>query len=248
MNTKQIVVNGQLLNFYHKEGLLNDGPTLIFLHGWGGDAKQWFDLINKLTEKSSNIFAVDLPGFGKSENPKTPFDIKDYTGVIDGFIKQVANKQLIVVGHSFGGRIAARLASAHLSALQKIVLVNSAGIPTNEERTRFIKIISGFIKPFISERTKTKLYKYVGSDYTLRPDLKETFKKIMTSDIEVYKNIQIPSLIIWGDKDDITPIESAEKMHLLIKGSELFIIKDAGHMSFVDNPEVFIKKLILFIS
>jgi len=248
MNTKQMVINGQLINYYHQRGLSDNGPTLVFLHGWALDATIWFNVVEALSSKAKDFYLLDLPGFGKSENPNTPFDIKDYTDVVSGFMKQVAPEQTIVIGHSFGGRIAAHLASVHGNDLKKIVLVNAAGIRTSADRSKFLEIITKSVKPLLSEKIKTKLYNFIGSDYSSRTDLKETFKKIMTSDIDIYKNINIPTLIIWGDNDDVTPVKSGEKIHSLIKNSELFIIKDAGHMSFVDHPEIFIEQVIKFIS
>jgi len=245
---KQIIIKGQLLNYYHKDGFLSSGPTLLFLHGWGGDANTWSSVVDSFSDKVSNIVMVDLPGFGKSENPKTPFDIEDYTSVIHSFIKQVTEKSVIVIGHSFGGRIAGRLASDYNDDVEKIVLVNSAGIRISESRSRFFEIIAKILKLFIPDKVKTKLYDFLDSDYSLRPDLKATFKKIMTNDIDIYKNINIPTLIIWGDKDDVTPLQSGEKMHSLIKNSEFFVIKGAGHMSFVEQPKIFIDKITKFIS
>ena len=108
--------------YFKKEG---NGSPIILLHGWGVDSSCFDDLMDSLKEKYQ-VFAIDLPGFGKSVEPSDYYVLEDYVGLVEQFVndKKLANP--IILGHSFGGRIAIRYASRH--RVSKLILVDSAGM------------------------------------------------------------------------------------------------------------------------
>lgn len=250
-DSKNIILDSHIVNYYVADGEKTKGPILIFIHGWGVDATSWSGVIEKFLPYASRIFAVDLPGFGKSENPKHTFDVGCYTDIMEEFIKKLNIKEAVLIGHSFGGRIALRLSIKIPKSILKSVLVSSAGIRTRSRRVKILKKLSKIMKLFFgrSENIKEKAYKLVGSDYQLKPELKDTFRRVINEeDTNLFSKVSVPTLLLWGEVDKITPLSSGKRMNKEIKNSEIFIIPDVGHFIFLDEPEIFVRKIIKFIS
>ena len=251
---KQVIVNNLLVNYY---GLASDDPaaeTVVFLHGWLVNAEIWRSTIEGLhAQKDCNIYALDLPGFGKSQALEDDFDLEGYTQVVKGFIEKLNLKGVVLVGHSFGGRIAIKLSAQSPDLIRKLVLADSAGFRDKSFRKRTIVFLSKFFRPLLYlpflKLLRPKFYKVIGSDYlNTNIDLRATFLKIVNEDLTEYlPKISAPTLIIWGDKDRDTPMWFAKKINSLVRNSRLEILKGAEHISFIDKPEEFNKALIDFI-
>ena len=243
-----LVIGGQLVNYYQ----IGQGKkNLIFLHGWGSNALIWQNIISKIDQKQFCIYTLDLPGFGNSALPKKSFSISDYTEVISEFISKLNLKNNILIGHSFGGRIAIKLAATHPNLIKKLILVDSAGIKVDKKFTNYLaKIVKPIFKPKFMQKSRMLIYKKIGAqDYANSGELKETFKKIINEDLTSYLDrIKLPVLIIWGEDDQETPLQFAQIMKEKINNSQLKIIKDAGHFSFIDQPQLFINELNNFIT
>lgn len=249
---KQIVINNLLINYY---SVLPDkkssNKTLIFLHGWGVDSKLWFKLIPELINKNYSLYFLDLPGFGQSQDPNTIYDIDDYKKIVYGFIKKLGLNKINLVGHSFGGSIAIKVASENPNFLTKLVLVNAAGIRDDSKRKKlrntFAKVISPLFSPSFMQPLRTKFYQMIGSEYLNIPAMSKIFTKVVSENLmPLLSKINEPTLIISGNKDNVTPLVQAQEMNKKIKKSELVVLS-AGHFSFLDAPEKFVKELIKFI-
>lgn len=267
MTQKQIILNNLLINYY-TEG--TGGAPIIFLHGWRSEALVWHSIIKNLKLRIENyaLYALDLPGFGNSEMPKNPFTLHDYAKIVKEFIgtlnpphfapqdgaswsKQPLTLNPIIIGHSFGARIAIKLAAENPTLIQKLVLVGSGGA---RPWWRHIGMcIAKFIKPFFIPRFmqpfREKLYRIIGAeDYVATPKLKKTVLNILHEPLEpLFPRIQTPTIIIWGEKDAVTPLAYGQKIHRDIHDSHFVIIKNAGHFCFLEQPEEFIKILEEFL-
>ena len=250
---KQLVVNNLLLN-YLEQKVSDTAQTVVFLHGWKASVEIWKPIIERLlrsprNDKTLNIYALDLPGFGKSEMPKQAMTVGDYAGIVNEFLAKLGLKNIILVGHSFGGRIAQKCSAEHLLTIEKLILVDSAGFK-DESWGKMIKIAAAKIaKPFVPAGLKNKLSKAVGAeDYADSGELKQTFLNTINEDqTEDIKKIAVPTLIIWGADDTATPVEFGRRMNSLIRNSKLEILPQAGHYSFLDKPDEFLKLLVDFI-
>ena len=247
---EQIVINGQLISYLSKSKQPSNG-CLIFLHGWRSNKEIWNNLISKLPEQ--NIYAIDLPGFGKSQIPKAPMSVGDYAEVVNEFIKKLDLKNVTIVGHSFGGRVGIKLASKFPLAISKLVLVDSAGFAMDSTKKSAMgfaaKIAKPFFKPKFMQGLRKKVYQTIGAeDYVATPELQKTFVNITSEDLtNDMKKIVCPTLIITGQNDTDTPIEFGKKMQSLIPNSKFFILQKAGHFSFLDNQQEFLKEVTSFI-
>jgi len=215
---------------------------IVILHGWGQNKEVWNELGNKLR---MDIVAIDLPGFGQEKIIDNNWGVPEYAKWVENQIKDY--KRVILIGHSFGGRITTEIAGKKPDYLKAIVLSGSPSIyrPTLITRLKiFISKFGKFIIPY-----KLRMY-LLPKDLrkAVDRDLEKTFKKVVMYDqTKQLDNITIPTLLIWGNNDKIVPIKIAQEIKMLVKNSDLKIIDKAGHNSFLDNPNLFYSYVKKFV-
>lgn len=209
------------------------GQSIVFLHGWQQDSRSFLPLVPFLSKKY-RLFLLDLPGFGKSEMPPDNFSSFDYARIIVNWLKKRKLKQFILVGHSFGGKIAAIIAAENPKMVLRLILIASAGIP----HTNAFFNLTKFIPKIVSEKIPFNFKKFfAGRDYQQAGVLLPIFKIVVKEDIRpVFTKINIPTLIIWGKSDQELPISDGRKIQSLIKKSKLILVK-GDHFPFWENPE-----------
>jgi pimeloyl-ACP methyl ester carboxylesterase len=252
--TQQIIINNQLISFV-KQGSELAEQTLLFLHGWRSNKEVWNGVVSKLISGSANklVYAIDLPGFGASPVPKEDWGVSDYANLVAEFISKLDLKNVIVVGHSFGGRVGIKLASTRTDLVKKLVLVDAAGFAASSAKKSTIGFAAKIVKPIFRlkfmQGLRKKIYKQIGAeDYVATPELQKIFVKVVNEDLsENMKRILQPTLIVFGENDTDTPTSTGEKMHSLILNSSFILLKNAGHFSFIDQSSEFIKILKEFI-
>jgi pimeloyl-ACP methyl ester carboxylesterase len=149
------------------------------------------------------------------------------------------------VTHSNGGAIAIRGLAAGTLAADKLVLMASAGVRgVYKGRVKALRYITKLGKALtmplpksVKQKLRKKVYKTVGSDMLVAEHLQETFKKVVTDDVrQDAATLQLPTLLIYGEADDATPVWYGEAFHQLITGSTLEILPGAGHFVHIDRP------------
>ena len=191
-----------------------------------------------------------MPGFGKSEEPKSSWNVDNYVSFIINFIKDQNIKELDLIGHSNGGRIIIKLMNSKKLdfKVNKIILIGSAGIvhkKTLSQRTKVrvyktCKKILEF-KPInaVFPNLLLKLKNSFGSeDYrNASPVMRETMVKLVNEDLrELLPNINVPTLLIWGANDTATPIADAEIMEKTIPDAGLVRVENCTHYVFLEQP------------
>lgn len=232
---------------------------LVILHGWGSQAERWSEVMAILEQNEVRVIAIDLPGFGYSDVPSEPWGIENYAQFTTEFLKRIKAQKFYLLGHSFGGRIVTKIAANRLSGLMGIILVNSAGVtPRNQARISIYKLATKIAKLFFSipllnnfkNIARKIIYKVSGSyDYYLQNGaMKETFKKVIEEDLTPYlSSIQVPTSIIWGRHDKMTPVSDAYIINRQIKNSKLIIIENGNHSLNLQMPERLAKEIINFL-
>ena len=238
----QIVVN-DLLTSYQLSGA---GKLVVLLHGWG-DSSQGSLALQAALAKHYQVFALDLPGFGGTKAPATAWGLNEYADFVAAALDKLELKSYAVVGHSNGGAIAIRgLAKGSLNA-SKLVLVASAGIRNQySARNKALrlaaqtgKIIVSPLPARIQKKLKASAYKSVGSDLFVAEHMQETFKRIITDDVQAdTARVQIPSLLIYGFEDTATPVYYGELLQSGLEHSELHVVPNAGHFVHLDKPAI----------
>lgn len=249
-----IVANGLLLRYYCiKTSDENDTAPMLFLHGWRSKGVIWRGVCEKLAHYGRAMYALDLPGFGGSETPKTPYSLGDYADVVAKFIETFTMRDCIVIGHSFGGSVAIKLAARYPSLVSKLILTNSAGIRRRTIKKRARALCARFVKPIFAphfmQQLRKRIYTLIGAeDYLATPALTETFRAVTSEDLTlILSSITQPTLIIWGDRDRATPLKDARVFERLIPNAKLVILKGARHYSFLDNPNEWVEQIKTFI-
>ena len=118
-------VNGIRINYEEK----GEGELIVLLHGWGSNIRLFANLIALLSRKYK-VVAMDMPGFGESQEPPAAWDVSDYVQFVVDFLSDYSDKKIMFLGHSFGGRVIIKLNSRGDLPFEvsKVILVDSAGI------------------------------------------------------------------------------------------------------------------------
>ena len=215
-------------------------------------------VINEVSKKY-NVYAIDLPGFGLSDEPSKDYMVEDYSKIVLEFINKLKLENVVLIGHSFGGRVIIKLVGALKFIPKKIILIDSAGIRPKRSLKYYIKVYSykfarNMLKIILGKKKSYKIIeKYrskVGSqDYkNASLTMREVFKNTVNEDLRKYlPSINVPTLLIWGENDTDTPLSDGRIMEKMIKDSGLVILKGAGHYSYLDNYNQFIRVLYKFL-
>ena len=229
------------------KGESNENPPILILHGWGASTKSWEKVQNELSNLRYKVIVPDMPGFGESAPPEKPWTSDDYLSWLLGFIKeQKITTPFYLVGHSFGGSLALKLAIKHPELIRKLIVISAArsGHAKTSLKVRVIKRIVRIGKsteklPFFKLMRKA-FYKFIVQerDYertegVMRKTMELVLKDNLTHDLH---KIHLPTLIIWGENDKATPIEDAHVINHEIKGSELRIVKGGKHAINLTHP------------
>lgn len=236
-------INGLNINYEIK----GEGFPVLILHGWGGCIDSMLPITNNLKDKYKTI-TVDFTGHGSSDFPITPMGVEDYSDIIYKLLNILNIKELIIIGHSFGGRVGIVLSSKYQNMIKKMILIDSGGIKPKATIKQKIQVITyKFIKNILKvilfnskfyQNIMINLRRKSGSeDYRNLPEvMKTTFVKIVTQDLtDMLGLINCQVLIIWGEKDTDTPIYMGRIMEEKIKNSGLVVLEDAGHFSYIDQ-------------
>ena len=226
----------------------NNGETnIIFLHGWGADYKSFYFLKDVLQNQKLHFASLD--GFGGTKPPTDP-TIKGYANRLHSYITKNNLKNVILVGHSFGGRIAIEYASTH--SILKLVLVDSAGLKPRVSIKKLYKTCKYKLYKWLVKNkilNAKHLNNFGSADYrSANIQMKEVLKSCLKyNQKNQLKKIKSKTLIIWGDKDTDTPLYMANTLHRGIKNSKLVVLKNCRHFCFLDNQYLFFKHLKQFI-
>lgn len=217
---------------------------IILLHGWGRSGEDFKDFISLFPDRQ--FLTVDFPPFGKSQKEFEDWNIFTYVSMLMSLCEHLSIDKADFIGHSFGGRIAIILSAVKRSLVHSCMLVDSAGMKPK----RTIKYRVKVLRYKLNKKLGKNVDNFGSSDYLALPDnLKGTFKSIVNTHLEDYaKKMSVKTLIVWGDKDDQTPMYMAKRLHRLIKNSKLEILEGAGHFSFLDCPLEFFSIVYQFLS
>ena len=283
MREKTTQINGLSINYK----IVGAGKTpVVLLHGWGLSSEKYVVTAENILEKDSGyvFYIPDLPGFGKSEEPKESWRLDDYVDFAKEFFKNVAqrdggfeplgdilekavkdgessfkieNKKVILIGHSFGGRIAIKYTKKYPEDIEKLILTGAAGIKhrlTARQEIFYRLSKTGkkiFRLPILSSAEKYArqlLYKllrekdYISASACMKEIMKNALDEDLTGNLE---QIEIATVLIWGKNDRSTPLEDGRLMDKKIANSKLFIIEEANHSVPYNNAEEFAKVFIL---
>lgn len=214
---------------------------IYIIHGWSYNLDKWRNIKPFLRSHGLDPVFLNVPGL--TEPSDKVWDIDDYVGWLNKKLR--GQKDIIVVGHSNGGRIALNFVNKYPSKISKLILIDSAGVASRSLMSKLklsvLYVFSKIAKPFSSIKILRKVfYKLIGArDYYEAPvNMRFTMQNMLAADKNLnLKQIKLPASIIWGRQDKITPLKMGKKMKKRIEGSSLFVIDGAKHAPMHTHPE-----------
>ena len=221
-------------------------PTIVFLHGWGMNGNS-FDKVISGIKADQQMLKLDFFSFGTSDKAEEYFDTYEYAYHVFLLIKKLNINRIILVGHSFGGRVAMILSSVFDINVESCVLTSSAGI-NRFSLCKELKIIKYKIIKFLIKKkilSNNVLSNYGSSDYKkLNQSDKQVFIRIINQDLKyLVKKIKSNVLLVWDKKDDITPYWICKYLYKTLINKNIILYKNGKHFAFLYNINKFTKLL-----
>lgn len=224
-------------------GRSGTGHPVVLLHGWGASSAT-MALVHDDLARSYDVTAIDLPGHGRSGLPPDAWGTAGYSACVLAVMDRLRIHRPHLLGHSFGGRIALDLAARHPDRVGKLVLVSSAGLIPPRSAGYYVRAGLARVARAVAKvggprgkALRTRVYSKVASpDYAQAGPMRATFVKVVNEDLApLLPSVEVPTLLIWGDRDAETPLGVGRRMARLIPGASLAVIEGAGHYPFLDQ-------------
>lgn len=219
------------------------------IHGWGANIDLLQPLALLVSRRGYQCFMFDLPGFGQSAEPAAAFTIFDYAAFCLAYLNHHNLPSAHYFGHSLGGRIGLIVGAEHADRVEKMALSNSAGIkvaPPLYSRARlklYQQIRDGLAAAgakSLSEQLRSAYGRRYGSADFLNasPIMRETLINVVNKDLlATARRVAVPTILIWGDDDQDTPLWMGRKLEAAIPDAALIVHEKAGHYAYLDYPD-----------
>jgi pimeloyl-ACP methyl ester carboxylesterase len=235
-----------------------DGRPLLLLHGWGVSS-ELFDPILDALQQGRRLIVPDLPGFGATTEPDTPWSVHDYAAWCIALLDRLGVQRCDLIGHSNGGRIGIVMAATYPGRIDRMVLTASSGIRPRQTlrgaaRVRSYKALrmverSGLLPETVRQAARRRADQRGSADYrAVSGVMRGTLVRIVNEDLtQVLPKLHLPVLLIWGDKDTETPIADGQLMERLIPDAGLVVFEGAGHYAYLEQAARFCRIVEVFL-
>ena len=208
--------------------------SVVLLHGWGQNIEMMKPVGDSLTD--NDVIIIDLPGHGKSEEPKEVWELKDFVEMIHELLKTLNIQNPILIGHSFGGKLSLLYASMY--PVKKLILFGSPFKVKKNPNSLKVKTLKKLKTLPGLKNIAEIMKKHMGStDYrNASPMMRDILVKHVNTDItENVKKITCPTIIIWGTNDAAVPITDAYDLEKLIKDSAVIPYEGCTHYAYLER-------------
>lgn len=254
-----------------------EGAPVLLLHGFGGEIWMWERQVAAIS-KRYRLFIPDLLGYGYSDRPKVDYTPSLFIDMIRQFMDQLGMRSASLIGNSMGGGIAWAFALTYPTRVDKLVLIDSIPpqvVPAVRNRLFrwFLAIRHIPLLPYLAVALRTRrmvrvaLMQVVYNDRLITEAVIERQHRIgrmagtarvMASTVryadevaryaDALETLRKPTLIIWGEQDELFPVAVGSQLHASIRDSELVVIKDSGHMPMWEKPDETNQAIMEFLS
>lgn len=239
----KIKVKDTLVNYIQ----YGEGKDIILLHGWGQNIEMMKPIGDNLAG-NFRITIIDFPGFGESEEPSEAWNISDYSNMLELLVKELKIKKPIVMGHSFGGRVAIRYSANN--PIEKLVLFGSPCVRLQQKQPLKVRILKKLKTLPGMDKFGEFMKKYIGSrDYkAASPMMRQILVNTVNEDLSAYASqIEEPTLLIWGDNDTEAPIEEAKMLEKIMPDAALIVLPGT-HYAYLENLGQILNILYSFLN
>ena len=211
-----------------------EGKDIVLLHGWGQNIEMMKPIGDNFCDRF-RITILDFPGFGKSNEPDYDWTISDYALMLEEFIKKLDIKKPVIMGHSFGGRVAIRYSANN--PIEKLILFGSPCIRIQEKLPLYVVVLKKLKQLPGLNSFGEYMKKYIGSrDYkAASPLMRKILVNTVNEDLSSYaRNIEEPTLLIWGDRDTEAPLNDARQLEKIMIDAALIVLP-GSHYAYLEN-------------
>jgi 2-hydroxy-6-oxonona-2,4-dienedioate hydrolase len=261
--SKQVEIFGQKIQYMEA----GSGPTVILLHGLGGDKSNWAYTAPVLA-KNYHVYVPDQIGFGESDKPLIDYRVGTLVDFLDGFCKKLGITKAIVVGNSLGGWTAAAFTLAHPEKVDRLVLVDSAGYSLAKTGVQAQRELLQVLNPSTVASEKALMGTILankalatdafaegafaqhmrrGDGYTIDRFLDSLFRNEDVVDGKLGA-IKAPTLVVWGREDGLIPLSAGQMLVTEIVGSQTVILDHCGHVPQIECAVPFNTALLKFLA
>jgi 2-hydroxy-6-oxonona-2,4-dienedioate hydrolase len=250
------------VKIHYKEA--GSGPVVILLHGLGGDMSNWAMTVGALATKY-RVIVPDQVGFGQSDKPMIAYRVGTLVDFLGGLYKELKIERASLVGNSLGGWTAAAFALAYPEKVDRLVLVDAAGVSlaAGVDKNMLAGVLNGSTRESIRQLMSMVFYeKQYQSDMAI--DVMFTRKMTRTDGYTIQQfiesiargedildnrlgSIKQPTLIVWGREDRLTPLAMGEQFKKGIPNSQLVILEKCGHVPQIEKAAEFNAALLKFL-
>lgn len=267
----QFIEVNEMQVHYRDEG---DGFPIVLVHGTAASLHTWDAWTHEL-KKTNRVIRMDLPAFGiTGPNKNADYSLEAYTTFLHSFLEKLQLKKFHIAGNSLGGNIAWNYTADYPENVEKLILVDASGLPTNKQppaifkmaKTPLLKTLFLYMTPKIlikknieevyaddSKITDALVDRYhkmalrVGNRKAFIDRAKTDFGLDSIVNINKLKSIQTPTLLIWGAQDLWIPLGNGIRMDRILVNSKLEVLENSGHVPMEENPNESLKILKNFL-
>ena len=267
----QFIEVNEMQVHYRDEG---DGFPIVLVHGTAASLHTWDAWTHEL-KKTNRVIRMDLPAFGiTGPNKNADYSLEAYTTFLHSFLEKLQLKKFHIAGNSLGGNIAWNYTADYPENVEKLILVDASGLPTNKQppaifkmaKTPLLKTLFLYVTPKIlikknieevyaddSKITDALVDRYhkmtlrIGNRKAFIDRAKIDFGLDSIVNINKLKSIQTPTLLIWGAQDLWIPLGNGIRMDRILVNSKLEVLENSGHVPMEENPNESLKILKNFL-
>ena len=227
--------------------IIGEGKELLFIPGWNDNLNHFVDIANKL--KNYKVILIDLPNQGNSKPYNKKIEMNEYIEMIARFLDNNNLNPKIIIGHSFGGKLAFLYALKY--PIERLVLA-APSLIKNKSLLTYLKIYKYKFLKYLKYKfnLKINLNKYGSKEYLNQEGMNKENFIIATNNYynSKLKELKVPLLLYYGKKDKVTPLKEAKYIKRRIKNTRLVIDKSGDHFAIYNNPYRFIRELKEFLN
>ena len=257
----QFIEVNEMQVHYRDEG---DGFPIVLVHGTAASLHTWDAWTHEL-KKTNRVIRMDLPAFGiTGPNKNADYSLEAYTTFLHSFLEKLQLKKFHIAGNSLGGNIAWNYTADYPENVEKLILVDASGLPTNKQppaifkmaKTPLLKTLFLYVTPKIL--IKKNIEEVYADDSKITDELVDRYHKMALRvgnrkafidraktdfgldsivNINKLKSIQTPTLLIWGAQDLWIPLGNGIRMDRILVNSKLEVIENSGHVPMEENPK-----------
>jgi pimeloyl-ACP methyl ester carboxylesterase len=254
--------DGKRISYLAAEGAgAGNHPAILLLHGTGVSARSWTLQLQNLGH-ALQVLAIDLPGHGESD-PTDQATLEGYADAAHSVLDALGTGPVFVAGHSLGGAVAQVLAVRHPEVVRGLALLSTCVklpetdgclqrlyryLPAPIRKVLFLWMANKIL--FSPSASRQAVFLGMEEILACRPET--TLKDVAAAQAmdlqEITQNLRVPTIILCGDRDRVTPLALSDRLNELIPGSRLLIVKGAGHMLPLEAPGQVNRELLAFVN